>query len=62
MFLHVLAYPSYTEIQHIMSYIDIETTCLKKLFVSLEMIKKHKVKDIVRLWYVVVQHFLCCRR
>ena len=46
-----LAYPSYTEIQHIMSNIDIETTCLKKLFVTLEMIKTHTVNGLVFVGY-----------
>ena len=47
-------YPSYSEVQQIWSYIDIEITCtcLKELFVILEIIRTHIVQDSVSIWYV----------
>ena len=53
-----LAYPSYTEIQQIWSYIDIEITSLKELLVTLEIKITHRVQDIVSMWYVTAQQ-LC---
>ena len=48
-------YTSYTKIQQIWSYIDIEITCLKELLVTLKMKKTHRVQDIVSIWYVAAQ-------
>ena len=45
-------YPLYTEIQQIWSYIDIETTCLKELIVTEKIIRTHRMKDIVSIWYM----------
>ena len=45
-------YPSYTEIQHIWSYTNIEITCQKERFVTFEIIRTHRVQDIVRKWHV----------
>ena len=48
-------YPSYTEIQQIWSYIDIEITCLKGLLVTWKIIRTHRVQDIVSIWYVAAR-------
>ena len=48
-------YPSYTEMQQIWSYIDIEITCLKELLVTKKITKTPRVQDIVSIWYVAAR-------
>ena len=50
-----LIYSSYTEIQQIWSYIDIEITCLKGLLVNKKIIRTDRVQDIVSIWYVAAR-------
>ena len=55
-FLYVfLVYPSYTEIQQIWSYIDIEITCLKELLVTQKIIRTHRVQYTVNIWCVAAR-------
>ena len=42
----------YSEIKTIWSYNDIEITCLKELISTLEIIRTHRVHDIVSMWYM----------
>ena len=51
----ILSIPSHTEVQQIWSYIDIETTCLKELLVTLKIIRTHRIQDIVSMWYVAAR-------
>ena len=48
-------YPSYTEVQQIWSYIGIVITCLKELLWTLEIIRTHKMQDIVIIMYVAAR-------
>ena len=48
-------YPSYTEIQKIWSYIDINITCLKELLVTLEIIRRHWVRNNVSIWHMAAR-------
>ena len=48
-------YPSYTEVQQIWSYIDIEIPCLKERLVTLKIIRTPRVQDIVCVWCVAAQ-------
>ena len=48
-------YPSYTEIQQIWSYIDIEITCQKELLVTQKIIRTRRVQDTVNIWYVAAR-------
>ena len=45
-------YPSYTEIQQIWSYIDIEITYLKELLVAYKISRTHRVNAFVSIWYM----------
>ena len=53
-----LAYLSYTEIQQIWSYIDIEITCMKELLVTSEILRTHMVRCktlwVCGMWLFVV--------
>ena len=49
-FVFCLVHPSYTELQQIWSYIDIDITCLKELLVTYKIIRTHRVQDIVSIW------------
>ena len=51
----VLVYPSYTEIQQIWSFIDIEITCLKELLVTQKIIKTRREQDTVNIWCVAAR-------
>ena len=42
-------YPSYTEIQQIWSYIDIEITCLKEFLEKI--LRTYRMQDIVSIWH-----------
>ena len=53
--MHLFTYPSYTESQEIWPYINIEITCLKELLVTLEIIRTHRVQDIVSVRYVAAR-------
>ena len=48
-------YPSYSEIQQIWSYIDIEITCLKELLVIQKIIRTQRVQDTVNIWCVAAR-------
>ena len=49
-----LVYPSYTEIQQIWSYIDIEIICLKELLVTQKIIRTRRVQG-VNIWCVAAR-------
>ena len=44
-----------TEIQVIWSHNDIEIMCLKELHVTLDIVRTHRVQDIVSIWYMTSQ-------
>ena len=50
-----LAYHSYTEIQQIWSYTDIEVICMKELIVTMEIISTHRMQHIVRIWHMTAR-------